>query len=77
MTYDNWKTTDPADQFLGPEPPPCELFHGPGRMHLHPRYPSGRCVACGAEPHQGCQYETWLDWERFQRDEPEWEPKEP
>jgi hypothetical protein len=22
MTYDNWKTTNPADEFLGPEPCP-------------------------------------------------------
>lgn len=24
MTYDSWKTTNPADQFLGPEPEPEE-----------------------------------------------------
>jgi hypothetical protein len=26
MTYDNWKTTNPADEFLGPEP--CEVCGG-------------------------------------------------
>jgi hypothetical protein len=24
MTYDHWKTTNPADEFLGPDPNDCE-----------------------------------------------------
>ncbi len=34
MTYDHWKATNPADEFLGPEPEPedepeWEFFSGP------------------------------------------------
>lgn len=25
MSYDHWKTTNPADEFLGPEPEDCQL----------------------------------------------------
>lgn len=75
MSYDNWKATNPADAEFGPEPPPCEIFYGPGRVHLHPRYPSGACTVCGAAPTQGCQWDGWLEWERFQRDDPEWKPE--
>lgn len=32
--------------------PPCERPLEPG--HVHPRYPSGWCVACGAAPEEGC-----------------------
>lgn len=63
MTYDTWKTTNPNDKFLGPEPPPCELPWPKGRPELHCRYPSGHCVVCGAEPHQSCQHEDYEAWE--------------
>lgn len=33
---------------------PCERPVAPGQVHLHPRYPSGWCVACGAAPEEGC-----------------------
>jgi hypothetical protein len=64
MTYDHWKTTNPVDEYLGPEPPPCERSYA-GRMHQHPRYPSGHCVECGADSHQGCKDSLmtgWLCW---------------
>jgi hypothetical protein len=54
MTYDHWKTTNPADDELGPEPPPCERSYA-GRTNQHPRFPSGYCVECGAEAHEGCK----------------------
>lgn len=53
MTYDNWKATNPAD--LEPEPPPCERSYK-GHIHDHPRFPSGRCVECGADSHEGCKH---------------------
>jgi hypothetical protein len=66
MTYDTWKATDSADDLLGPEPPPCELYYPPERQHQHPRYPSGDCVKCGALCTEGCQYPTAKAWEEFQ-----------
>jgi hypothetical protein len=56
MNYDNWKTTNPDDETLGPEPPPCQRPVEAGGVHKHPRYPSGYCVVCGALPEQGCQF---------------------
>lgn len=67
MTYDHWKTTNPEDEFLGPEPPPCERGYPVGSIHKHPRYPSGHCVECGAEAHEGCKHELAVG---------EFEPKE-
>lgn len=32
---------------------PCEL--PVTHAHQHPRYPSGRCVTCGAAPEEGCR----------------------
>ncbi len=58
---------DPIEE-SGPEPPPCEWSYR-GRLHLHPRYPSGDCTVCGATAIQGCQYEGWLDWEKDQTGE--------
>lgn len=46
---------DPADEFLGPEPPPCERGY-PGRVHMHPRFPSGDCTECGALCTEGCKH---------------------
>lgn len=48
--YDTWKATNPADEFLGPEPPPC--------TRDCPHYPSSYryCAACGAAPGQPCQW---------------------
>ena len=46
-------------------PPPCEANHA-GRMH--PRFPSGYCVICGAEAHEGCKHELAVG---------EWAPREP
>lgn len=68
-SYDHWKTTNPADEFTGPEPPPCELHFGPGRTHLHPRFPSGDCVVCGALCTQACQHDNYEPWEKYQTDE--------
>jgi len=65
MSYDNWKATNPADAELGPEPPPCEWNYA-GRIHQHPRYPSGHCVECGAEAHEGCKDPRAIG---------EWEPR--
>lgn len=45
---------DHADELNGPEPPPCERSYA-GRIHQHPRFPSGYCVECGAEAHEGCK----------------------
>lgn len=66
MTYDTWKMTNPADEFLGSEPPPCERNYV-GRIHQHPRFPSGFCVECHAEAHQSCKHLLAVS---------EWEPKE-
>ena len=56
--YDQWKTASPDDQWLSDNdmPPPCE-WNYVGRMHDHPRFPSGSCVVCGAEAHEGCKHE--------------------
>jgi len=56
MTYDTWKATNPDDEWLGPEPPPCERPTRWGRSYEHPRFPSGYCTVCGAEAHQACKY---------------------
>jgi hypothetical protein len=56
---------DPIEE-AGPEPPPCERHYGPGRIHLHPRYPSGWCVECGAPPECACrarEYDGWEEWQ--------------
>jgi hypothetical protein len=71
--YDSWKTHDPADDELGPEPPPCERPFPPHMPEQHCRYPSGFCVECGAEAHQRCKHENHLEYERYQRGEPEYE----
>lgn len=65
MTYDQWKTTDPADAEQGPEPPPCEQNYA-GRQHRHPRFPSGDCTACGALCTEGCKHDDYEAWEGFQ-----------
>ena len=67
MSYDDWKTTDPLDEFLGPEPPPCELSYR--RSSDHPRFPSGYCIICGAEAHEGCRHDNYQPWEDFQTGE--------
>ncbi len=54
--YDRWKATNPDDETLGQEPPPCERNYA-GRIHKHPRFPSGYCVACRADAHEGCKHE--------------------
>jgi len=56
---------DPAEEY-GPEPPPCELSYA-GRVHQHPRYPSGVCSACGALPEQTCRWGDRAEHERFER----------
>jgi len=56
MTYDAWKAINPADEFLGLEPPPCERSYA-GRVHEHPRFPSGDCVICGVLCTEGCKHE--------------------
>jgi len=61
MSYDTWRTTNPADEFLGPEPPPCE--RGYAQSHQHPRFPSGDCVVCGALCTEGCKHELADDYE--------------
>ena len=55
MGYDTWKATNPADEFLGPEPPPCQRNY-PRGPYEHPRYPSGDCSVCGALCTQGCKH---------------------
>lgn len=67
MTYDNWKAQEPDDEWLYSPPPPCEQNYT-GRLRHHPRYPSGYCVICGAEAHEGCKHPLAVG---------EWEPKEP
>ena len=72
MTYDQWKTRCPEDEFSGDEfsenmPPPCELPYA-GRMWAHPRYPSGDCVECGALCTESCKHKLAVG---------EWEPEEP
>lgn len=37
--------------------PPCEHSFR-GRLHHHPRWPSGDCVVCGALATEDCQYEA-------------------
>jgi hypothetical protein len=54
MTYDTWKTTNPDDEFLGPELPPCEWKYA--HKDDHPRSPSGWCVICAAPPESGCRH---------------------
>lgn len=39
------------------EPPPCERGYPLGGAQQHPRFPSGYCVICGAEAHEGCKHE--------------------
>jgi hypothetical protein len=42
MSYDRWKTTNPADEFLGPEPPFCSIY---GEPCLHDGQEcDGRCL---------------------------------
>jgi hypothetical protein len=55
MTYDEWKTTNPADAELGPAAPPCHQNYA-GRLHLHPRWPSGDCLLCGALCTETCKH---------------------
>jgi len=55
VTYDSWKATNPADEFLGPEPPPCQLNYA-GRVNQHPRFQSGDCSVCGALCTEGCKH---------------------
>ena len=43
MTYDTWKTTNPADEFLGPQP--CEWCEGTGRATFCPSEPD-QCSGC-------------------------------
>jgi len=38
-----------------PKPPPCEISYA-GRIHQHPRFPSGDCVICGALCTEGCKH---------------------
>jgi hypothetical protein len=62
MTYDHWKTTNPADEFLGPNPEQpgtadpreyCEACGGEGKLYTS-RYggndpdvwPIGKCEVC-------------------------------
>ena len=45
---------DPIEE-AGPEPPPCERSYA-GRLHEHPRFPSGDCVECGALCTEGCKH---------------------
>lgn len=52
-----------------PEPPPCERFLPAHRIVEHPRYPSGRCVECGAEPHEACKDPRMEPWEKDQTEE--------
>lgn len=66
MNYDNWKTTNPEDEWLGPEPPPCERGYKP--IHNHPRWPSGDCIICGALCTQSCKHPLAVG---------EWKPYEP
>lgn len=47
---------NPADEWLGDPPPPCELSYA-GHIHNHPRFPSGDCVICGALCTEGCKHE--------------------
>lgn len=48
-----------------PMPPPCE--RGYAHSHLHPRFPSGDCVVCGALCTEGCKHELAIG---------EWAPEE-
>ena len=45
---------DPIEE-AGTPPPPCELSYA-GRVHQHPRFPSGDCVICGALCTEGCKH---------------------
>jgi DnaJ-class molecular chaperone len=50
MTYDNWKTTNPADEFLGPEPeeeecPLCSCCNGTGVVNPLTAPPGFFCVS--------------------------------
>lgn len=47
-------TPVPADEFFAP---PCEHSFR-GRLHHHPRWPSGDCRVCGALATEDCQYEV-------------------
>jgi hypothetical protein len=46
---------DPIEE-SGTPPPPCELPYPRGQTHLHPRFPSGDCVVCGALCTEGCKH---------------------
>lgn len=59
---------EPAAEDEGGEPPPCERGYPLGQQHLHPRFPSGDCVICGALCTEGCKHELAIG---------EWAPREP
>lgn len=46
MTYDNWLSHNPNDEWLGPEPAPCRAERT-GYERRVIRY--GRCEACGSD----------------------------
>ncbi len=60
MTYDNWKTTNPADEFLGPEPREqddaseirivaCSCCGGDGGFYEGGNERWTRCTACNGD----------------------------
>ena len=48
MSYDSWKTRNPDDETLGPEPPPC-YEQGSERRRV------GICDICGAGNFEVCK----------------------
>ncbi len=54
-TFDGWKTTDPADEWLGPEPYDEVMEEKPCDFETF----SGECLTCGARVGEPCE----LGWE--------------
>lgn len=63
MTYDHWKTTNPADEHLGPEPSePCKMCNGRREVYLLDQFEKGwrsapcTCVDVPPEVYQECSF---------------------
>lgn len=55
MSYDTWKATNPADEWLGPEPYGEAMEDRPCDFEKF----SGECLTCGARLGEPCE----LGWE--------------
>jgi len=55
-TYDEWKTTDPADATRGHPAPPCSQHYPAHRIYEHPWFQRATCAECGAKPNEPCKW---------------------